>query len=130
MPSAFSWQLMQKASVLVSSMDQLKAPQNRMPPTKPTVPVSLASAAMILPGAKLANEDVAEVRIAFDGDAVLFDPASQHVFDEQGLDAFHEHEDVHEHDHLHDHLHDHEHVGGVLISILCEKTGYEPDEIE
>jgi 5'-nucleotidase len=54
------------------------------------------AAALILPGAKLANEDVTEVRIAFDGDAVLFDQASQQVFDEQGLDAFHEHEARHQ----------------------------------
>ena len=54
------------------------------------------AAALILPGARLANEDVTEVRIAFDGDAVLFDPASQHVFDEQGLDAFHDHEEAHQ----------------------------------
>ena len=54
------------------------------------------AAALILPGAKLANEDVSEVRIAFDGDAVLFDPASQQVYDEQGLDAFHEHEAAHQ----------------------------------
>jgi 5'-nucleotidase len=54
------------------------------------------AAALILPGARLANEDISEVRIAFDGDAVLFDPASQQVFDEQGLDAFHEHEDLHQ----------------------------------
>jgi 5'-nucleotidase len=54
------------------------------------------AAALILPGARLANEDVTEVRIAFDGDAVLFDQASQHVFDEHGLDAFHEHEAAHQ----------------------------------
>ncbi len=54
------------------------------------------AAALILPGARLANEDITEVRIAFDGDAVLFDPASQHVYDEHGLDAFHEHEDTHQ----------------------------------
>ncbi len=54
------------------------------------------AAAVILPGARMANEDVTEVRIAFDGDAVLFDQASQLVFDEQGLDAFHQHEDSHQ----------------------------------
>ena len=54
------------------------------------------AAALILPGARLANEDISEVRIAFDGDAVLFDPASQQVFDEQGLDAFHAHEAAHQ----------------------------------
>jgi 5'-nucleotidase len=54
------------------------------------------ASALILPGARMANEDVSEVRIAFDGDAVLFDPASQQVFDEQGLEAFHEHEAAHQ----------------------------------
>ncbi|MEX1294920.1 MAG: 5'-nucleotidase [Candidatus Limnocylindrales bacterium] len=54
------------------------------------------AAALILPGARLANEDVGEVRIAFDGDAVLFDATSQKVYDEQGLDAFHEHEAAHQ----------------------------------
>ena len=53
------------------------------------------AAALILPGARPANEDITEVRIAFDGDAVLFDPASQQLFDEQGLEAFHEHESAH-----------------------------------
>ncbi len=53
------------------------------------------AAALIMPGAKLANEDVNEVRIAFDGDAVLFGDASQQVFDSQGLDAFHEYEARH-----------------------------------
>jgi 5'-nucleotidase len=50
------------------------------------------AAALVLPGAKLANDDVTEVRIAFDGDAVLFSDASQRVYDHEGLDAFHEHE--------------------------------------
>ena len=53
------------------------------------------AAALILPGAELANDDINEVRIAFDGDAVLFDAASQQVYDAQGLDAFHEHEASH-----------------------------------
>ena len=53
------------------------------------------AAALILPSARLADADITEVRIAFDGDAVLFDPASQQVYDEQGLDAFHEHEAAH-----------------------------------
>ena len=36
--------------------------------------------------------DVTEVRVAFDGDAVLFDAESQRVYDSQGLDAFHDRE--------------------------------------
>jgi 5'-nucleotidase len=50
------------------------------------------ASALILPGAKPADEDVSEVRVAFDGDAVLFDDASQQVYDSEGLDAFHDHE--------------------------------------
>lgn len=53
------------------------------------------AAALILPGARMANEDITEVRIAFDGDAVLFDAASQQVYDAHGLEAFHEHEATH-----------------------------------
>lgn len=52
-------------------------------------------AALILPGAPRALEDEVEVRIAFDGDAVLFDGASQQVYDRDGLDAFHHHETHH-----------------------------------
>jgi hypothetical protein len=53
-------------------------------------------AALIMPpppGADL--PDTSEVRIAFDGDAVLFDAASQRIFDTEGLDAFHSHEEEH-----------------------------------
>lgn len=53
------------------------------------------AAALILPSVRLADAEITEVRIAFDGDAVLFDPASQQVYDERGLDAFHEHEAAH-----------------------------------
>lgn len=51
-------------------------------------------AALILPGAPRAADD-GEVRVAFDGDAVLFDAESQRVYDRDGLDAFHDHETVH-----------------------------------
>ncbi len=53
------------------------------------------AAAFILPSARFANDDLTEVRIAFDGDAVLFDAASQLVYDSEGLDAFHQHEADH-----------------------------------
>jgi len=52
-------------------------------------------AALILPSAAQHDADTGEVRIAFDGDAVLFDEASQRVYDEQGLDAFHAYETDH-----------------------------------
>ena len=37
--------------------------------------------------------DDGQVRIAFDGDAVLFDETSELVYKEEGMDAFHENED-------------------------------------
>jgi 5'-nucleotidase len=48
-------------------------------------------AALIMPSATSAAE-ASEVRIAFDGDAVLFDAESQQLYDKEGLDAFHDHE--------------------------------------
>ena len=54
------------------------------------------AAAMIMPPPSQAtSDDLSEVRIAFDGDAVLFDAASQRLFDEEGLDAFHAYEATH-----------------------------------
>ena len=38
------------------------------------------------------NEEIDEIRIAFDGDAVIFSDESERVFQEQGFDAFMEHE--------------------------------------
>lgn len=38
------------------------------------------------------NEDIKQIKIAFDGDAVLFSDASERVYKEKGLDAFLEHE--------------------------------------
>src|SRR5687767_4997688 len=38
------------------------------------------------------DSDDTEVRIAFDGDAVLFDEKSELVFQSEGIEAFHEHE--------------------------------------
>jgi 5'-nucleotidase len=52
--------------------------------------------AMIMsPPASAQPDDWSEVRIAFDGDAVLFDADSQRVYDEHGLDAFHDYETEH-----------------------------------
>jgi 5'-nucleotidase len=53
------------------------------------------ASALIMPSVRFVHDDIGEVRIAFDGDAVLFDAASQRVFDEQGIDAFHEYESSH-----------------------------------
>jgi 5'-nucleotidase len=41
---------------------------------------------------RLSEDEVEEVRIGFDGDAVLFDAESERVYQEQGLDAFLERE--------------------------------------
>ncbi|HEY7599575.1 MAG TPA: 5'-nucleotidase [Candidatus Limnocylindrales bacterium] len=50
-----------------------------------------AALALPLPQAD-PDEDVGEVRIAFDGDAVLFGEQSELLFQREGLDAFQEHE--------------------------------------
>lgn len=52
------------------------------------------AAGMILTGGKQTNpgEDIRQIRIAFDGDAVLFSAESERVFKQQGLDAFIAHE--------------------------------------
>ena len=49
------------------------------------------AAALILPGARKGQHED-QLRIAFDGDAVLFSDESERVYKEQGLDAFHESE--------------------------------------
>ncbi len=52
------------------------------------------AAGMILTGASLMGQggDIGQIRIAFDGDAVLFSAESEKVFKQQGLDAFIAHE--------------------------------------
>lgn len=52
------------------------------------------AAGMILTGGKQCNplEDIGQIRIAFDGDAVLFSAESERVFKQRGLDAFIAHE--------------------------------------
>jgi 5'-nucleotidase len=53
-------------------------------------------AARVYPHAARASEaHPSEVRIAFDGDAVLFGDEAERVFQREGLDAFHAHESVH-----------------------------------
>jgi 5'-nucleotidase len=53
---------------------------------------SRACAAAILRGAQAAPPADARVRIAFDGDAVLFDESSELVYKKHGVDAFHDNE--------------------------------------
>ena len=52
------------------------------------------AAGMILTGKKHANsrEEIGQIRVAFDGDAVLFSAEAEKVFKQQGIRAFHEHE--------------------------------------
>lgn len=52
------------------------------------------AAAVILNGASHGNgnKKVEQIRIAFDGDAVLFSAESERIYRQQGLDAFSEHE--------------------------------------
>lgn len=52
------------------------------------------AAGMILTGGAMENTEskVEQIRIAFDGDAVLFSADSERVYQHQGLDAFAEHE--------------------------------------
>lgn len=51
-----------------------------------------ASAVLSVPPEYKCNIDDGQVRIAFDGDAVLFDETSELVYKEQGIEAFHENE--------------------------------------
>jgi 5'-nucleotidase len=54
---------------------------------------NLPAALVLLPTQEWEPSDAdGEVRIAFDGDAVLFDHESEHVFQTQGLEAFHQRE--------------------------------------
>lgn len=52
------------------------------------------AAGMILTGKQHANsrEEIGQIRIAFDGDAVLFSAESERVFKQRGIEAFNKHE--------------------------------------
>lgn len=52
------------------------------------------AAGMILTGSCIGGDAqiVQQIRIAFDGDAVLFSPESERIYQQQGIDAFSEHE--------------------------------------
>ncbi len=52
------------------------------------------AAALVYAPATRQEDDYAEVRIAFDGDAVLFSDSSERIFQEQGLEAFQRYEQV------------------------------------
>lgn len=46
------------------------------------------AAGLLLPGAKRQIESIDQIRIAFDGDAVLFSPEAEQVFLQEGVEAF------------------------------------------
>ena len=50
------------------------------------------AAARVLTGSAHDNDAIGQIRIAFDGDAVLFAAESERIFQKQGLEAFIEHE--------------------------------------
>lgn len=52
------------------------------------VDIGFPAARVLDPPAAIDSEDVGPVKIAFDGDAVLFDGESERVFQEQGMEAF------------------------------------------
>jgi len=53
------------------------------------------AARVVLESARAAERNADEVRIAFDGDAVLFSDEAERIFQRDGLDAFTRHEAVH-----------------------------------
>ncbi|PKO70699.1 MAG: 5'-nucleotidase [Betaproteobacteria bacterium HGW-Betaproteobacteria-16] len=55
-----------------------------------------ATAVLKAPPADLASIPEGQVRIAFDGDAVLFDDSSEIVYKAEGLSGFHKNEDTHQ----------------------------------
>lgn len=61
------------------------------------VDAGVAAATLYAPP-DVSTEEREQIRIAFDGDAVLFSAESERIFKEQGLDAFQAHEELHRHD--------------------------------
>jgi len=61
------------------------------------VDAGLAAATLYAPP-DVSTASPEQIRIAFDGDAVLFSPESERIFKEQGLDAFQAHEQAHRFD--------------------------------
>tara|TARA_R110001583_G_scaffold3967_10_gene23959 strand:- start:25652 stop:26683 length:1032 start_codon:yes stop_codon:yes gene_type:complete len=55
---------------------------------------SCSSAVLSIPPTYKCDIPDGQVRIAFDGDAVIFDETSELVYKNDGLDAFHAHEDI------------------------------------
>ncbi len=66
------------------------------------VDAGFAAATLYAPPQVAPHKGNDQIRIAFDGDAVLFSADSERIFKEEGLDAFQEHERNHSHDILAD----------------------------
>lgn len=64
------------------------------PDVKQAIDSNIA-AGRILTGSVPDNEAIGQIRIAFDGDAVLFAAESERIYQKQGLQAFIEHEKTH-----------------------------------
>lgn len=56
----------------------------------------IAAATMFNPPEKRTEVSETQLRVAFDGDAVLFSDESERIFKAHGLDKFFEHEKTHE----------------------------------
>lgn len=64
---------------------------------------------------KAAEVSETQLRVAFDGDAVLFSDESERIFKSQGLDKFFEHEKAHENKPL-DHVRQLQTVWSIIMN--------------
>lgn len=72
----------------------------------------IAAATMFTPG-KMTEVSETQLRVAFDGDAVLFSDESERIYKAHGLEKFFEHEKAHENKLL-------DHVGHTLTDIIFQ----------
>ena len=77
-------------------------------------PPGIAAATMFAPE-KMTEVSEAQLRVAFDGDAVLFSDESERIFKAHGLDKFFEHEKAHENKPL-DHVWPEEYIQYLFIN--------------
>lgn len=81
--------------------------------TRPSVyEPGIAAATMFTPG-KMTEVSETQLRVAFDGDAVLFSDESERIYKAHGLEKFFEHEKAHENKLL-------DHVGHTLTDIIFQ----------
>lgn len=67
---------------------------------------------------KMAEVSESQLRVAFDGDAVLFSDDSEQVFAREGLDKFTEHEKTHENKHMNQVKNTHSDKRRISITLL------------